>query len=165
MEETMNSYLSFAENDYQFFRHAYDSGNKGTALAALGQNICEWYLKHVISTYARPENAREAHEKENILRTHSLNKLMNYISEKMGIDIPEDTELRMDIIDGYYFTTRYPGSESFIPSDREINKANRAVDAARDFTLQICRELDQEQDFNENHDEYSDFGFDDEERE
>lgn len=49
MENGMNTYLDFAENDYMFFRHAYDSGNKGTALAALGQNICERYLKHIVS--------------------------------------------------------------------------------------------------------------------
>ena len=48
MENGMNTYLDFAENDYMFFRHAYDSGNKGTALAALGQNICERYLKHCV---------------------------------------------------------------------------------------------------------------------
>lgn len=36
MGEGMNSYLSFAENDYLFFRQAYDTGNKGSALAALG---------------------------------------------------------------------------------------------------------------------------------
>lgn len=41
MAESLNSYLAFAENDFLFFRQAYDNGNKGSALAALGQSICE----------------------------------------------------------------------------------------------------------------------------
>ena len=71
MGEGMNSYLSFAENDYLFFRQAYDTGNKGSALAALGQNICERYLKHIISEYAQPENRSEMQDKEMILHTQS----------------------------------------------------------------------------------------------
>ena len=43
MAGRMNTYAEFAENDYQFFRQSYDSGNKGSALAALGQSICERY--------------------------------------------------------------------------------------------------------------------------
>ncbi len=49
MEYTEDPYLSFAENDRRFFRDAYDHGIRGGALAALGQNICERYLKHLIS--------------------------------------------------------------------------------------------------------------------
>ena len=76
MAERLNSYLAFADNDYLFFRQAYDTGNKGSALAALGQSICERYLKHVISEFAQPENRNEMQDKENILRTHSLRRLM-----------------------------------------------------------------------------------------
>lgn len=138
MGEGMNSYLSFAENDYLFFRQAYDTGNKGSALAALGQNICERYLKHIISEYAQPENRSEMQDKEMILRTHSLRRLMRYIQEIMGLEMPEKAEISMDRIDGFYFTTRYPGSESFLPSERDIDKANTAVEEARKFTISIC---------------------------
>lgn len=162
MENGMNTYLDFAENDYMFFRHAYDSGNKGTALAALGQNICERYLKHIVSEYANPETSQEIQEKSGILKTHSLNRLMKYISEKMEIDIPINTELSMNVIDGYYFSTRYPGNESFIPSTRDIDKANSAVENARDFTLQICREMEENHDIDEEYNNYSDFEYDDE---
>ena len=41
MAGQMNTYAEFAENDYKFFRQSYDSGNKGSALAALGQSIFE----------------------------------------------------------------------------------------------------------------------------
>ena len=45
MGNSLESYFDFAENDYLFFRQAYDSNVRGSALAALGQNICERYLK------------------------------------------------------------------------------------------------------------------------
>ena len=141
MAENLNSYFSFAENDFLFFRQAYDTGNKGSALAALGQSICERYLKHVISEFAQPENRDEMQDKENILRTHSLRRLMRYIQEDMDLEIPEKSEMAMDRIDGFYFTTRYPGSESFIPSERDIDKANMAVEEARKFTLDICEQF------------------------
>ena len=80
MAGRMNTYAEFAENDYKFFRQSYDSGNKGSALAALGQSICERYLKHIISECAHPENESEAVSKESVLRTHSLRRLMRYIS-------------------------------------------------------------------------------------
>lgn len=141
MEDRLNSYMTFAENDYLFFHQAYDSGNKGSALAALGQSICERYLKHIISEFAQPETKEEVQDKEYILRTHSLRRLMRYIQDTMGLVLPEKTEDAMDRIDGFYFTTRYPGSESFIPSGRDIDKANEAVEAAREYTLYICRRI------------------------
>lgn len=138
MEDKLNSYFSFAENDYLFFRHAYDSGNKGSALAALGQSICERYLKHIISEFAQPENKNEMQDKESILRTHSLRRLMRYIQDNMELEIPDAAEISMDRIDGFYFTTRYPGSESFIPTEKDIDKTNKAVEETRNFTLEIC---------------------------
>ena len=141
MAERLNSYLAFADNDYLFFRQAYDTGNKGSALAALGQSICERYLKHVISEFAQPENRNEMQDKETILRTHSLRRLLRYIQEDMDLEIPEKSEMAMDRIDGFYFTTRYPGSESFIPSERDIDKANTAVEEARKFTMNICEQF------------------------
>lgn len=141
MAERLNSYLAFAENDFLFFRQAYDTGNKGSALAALGQSICERYLKHVISEFAQPENRSEMQDKETILRTHSLRRLIRYIQEEMNLEIPDRVEMAMDRIDGFYFTTRYPGSESFIASERDVDKANIAVVEARKFTLDICKQF------------------------
>ena len=68
-------------------------------------------------------NESEAASKESVLRTHSLRRLMRYISGDMGIDIPDETESALDRIDGFYFTTRYPGDDSFIPTERDIDRA------------------------------------------
>ena len=131
MAGRMNTYAEFAENDYKFFRQSYDSGNKGSALAALGQSICERYLKHIISECAHPENESEAVSKESVLRTHSLRRLMRYISGAL------------DRIDGFYFTTRYPGDDSFIPTERDIDRADKAVHLCRDFVFQTMSEIEQ----------------------
>lgn len=142
MGSEMTSYLDFAENDYKFFRTSYDSGNKGGPLAAIGQNICEKYLKHIISEYTEPESEIEEAKKERILKTHSLHKLLSYCLNDMKIEIPEHVENSLECIDGYYFTTRYPGDDSFIPTERDVDKANIAVINAREFTMEICREME-----------------------
>ena len=131
MAGRMNTYAEFA------------GGNKGSALAALGQSICERYLKHLVSECAHPENESEAASKESVLRTHSLRRLMRYISGDMGIDIPDETESALDRIDGFYFTTRYPGDDSFIPTERDIDRADKAVCLCRDFVLRTTSEIEQ----------------------
>lgn len=144
MGKIPKTYLDFAENDYVFFRKALDNNIRGNALASIGQNICERYLKHVVSEYSEPENKEEESDKEHILRTHSLLKLIRYIQDDMGIKVPEEIEDELERINGYYFTTRYPGTESFFASDRDIEKVAAAVESTRDLTYEVCREMEQE---------------------
>lgn len=137
-----NTYLSFAENDYQFFRSVYDNGIFGNPLASMGQNICERYLKHIVSEYAEVETAEEQQKKERVLRAHNLTPIMRFIQDDMGIAIPEEVENALERVNGFYFSTRYPGDDSFIASARDVAKANEAVERTRDFTLAICREIE-----------------------
>lgn len=142
MGREMMTYADFAENDYLFFKDAYDNNMKGTPMAALGQSICERYLKHIISEYANPTTAREQTQKESILSTHNLRRLTQYIQDKMEIEIPEDVEAKIERINGFYFSTRYPGDESFIPNEKDIDKAHAAVEATRDFTHELCKRME-----------------------
>lgn len=144
MGKAMNSYLDFAENDYQYFRASYDSGIIGSPMAAMGQNICEKYLKHIISEYSQPCSDEEMHEKESILRTHSLRRLIKYIEEVMNLEISDDMETALERIDGFYFSTRYPGAESFIPNEKDISKANTAVKYTRNYAYDIIQKIEQE---------------------
>ncbi len=141
MEDKRNvmSYLDFAENDYMFFHEAYASGLKYGTLASIGQNICEKYLKHIVDVLAVPQTNEEDMEKENVLRTHSLRKLIRYIGNNMGICISQKTEDAIDRIDGYYYTTRYPGEDSFFANEKDVEKVNEAVELTRNETLLICR--------------------------
>ena len=62
------TYLDFAENDYMFFKAAYDNGLRMNTMASIGQNACEKYLKHIISEYANPENHQEREAKIEVLK-------------------------------------------------------------------------------------------------
>lgn len=42
------TYLDFAENDYKYFMHSYESGYVANNMAANAQNTAEKYLKHLI---------------------------------------------------------------------------------------------------------------------
>lgn len=95
-----------------------------------------------MNTYAEFAES-EAASKESVLRTHSLRRLMRYVSGDMGIDIPDETESALDRIDGFYFSTRYPGDDSFIPTERDIDKADKAVRLCRDFVFRTTSELEQ----------------------
>lgn len=45
---------------------------------------------------------------------------MRYMKDEMQIQIPSSVSNAMKIIDGFYFTTRYPGNDSFIAGEEEI---------------------------------------------
>ena len=139
---SQNNYFEFAENDYKFFKETYEADMKRPALAAMGQSICERYLKHIINEYANPENEFEHMKKESTLRTHSLHKLIRYIKDDMGIRISDDKKNTMQAIDGFYFTTRYPGEDSFIANETDIDDAWNAVVTARNLTIALIHEMD-----------------------
>ena len=44
------TYLDFAENDYKYFMHSYESGYVANNMAANAQNTAEKYLKHLIDS-------------------------------------------------------------------------------------------------------------------
>ncbi len=139
---SLNNYFEFAENDYNFFKETYAAGMKRPALAAMGQSICERYLKHVINEYAFPEDEFEHMKKESTLHTHSLHKLIKYLKSDMGLEITDDERNAMQAIDGFYFTTRYPGEDSFIADETDIDDAWKAVETAREFTIEIIQKME-----------------------
>lgn len=141
--EKRSTYLDFAENDYNFFMYNFDHEVFGTSMAALGQNICERYLKHIISEYAQPCSMEEEMTKKAVLHAHSLKKIMRYMKNEMQIQIPPSVSNAMKIIDGFYFTTRYPGNDSFIAGEEEIADAANAVKLTREFTLDIIKRLEE----------------------
>lgn len=128
MEYLSDSYLDFTENDYSFFRQAYAAGMKGSPLAALSQNICERYLKHLILAYWIPKTDTEMMEKDMALQTHSLAKLLHYI-ELFGIPAPPAVQTKLATIDGFF------------PSEADIDKAMDAVEHTRAFVYQACQSM------------------------
>lgn len=138
MADTPLTYWDFAENDRTFFREAYNNGIKGSALASLGKGICVRYLKHMASEYGGDCTGTEQNARENALRTHNLQALVRYIQGNMGTAIPQEVEDSLDRVNGFGMQTVCPGPDSFLPSGKDIDKANAAVELTRCFVLEAC---------------------------
>ena len=139
------TYFEFAENDYHFFRDAYDAGFRNSSMAAIGQSICEKYLKDIIDKYVYPETPEENYDKSNVLHTHSLRRLMTYIEENMGTEISAEARSLFERINGFYHTTRYPGDESFLATAEDIDLCMKAAEYARAINHDIVEELSQDE--------------------
>ena len=137
MVSRLESYFDFAENDFQFFMAAYENHMVANQMGAIAQGICEKYLKHIITEYSVVHNEQEMQEKNSILRTHSLTKLIKYCRSHI-----EDFEIdrkQIQMIDGYYFSTRYPGEESIAIDQEDIEDCKAAVESCRKCVLQYMK--------------------------
>lgn len=132
------TYLDFAENDFEFFMNAYGHNTVANQMGAIAQGICEKYMKHIIEEYVNPDNKEGVLEKENILRTHSLERLLKYL--KRNVPELEMDRSKLKIIDGYYFSTRYPGNESIRIDEDDIEYCKNAIEECRDKVLKYARD-------------------------
>lgn len=143
MVNNLKTYYDFAENDYQFFKAAYEGGLVGNKMGAMAQEICEKYLKHLIDEYVSAEHGKEFGRKLDVLRTHNLNKLAKYIEEELP-EVELDKE-SLSLLNGLYFTTRYPGDESILIEEDDIPELVEAVENCKEsvddyITMRIERE-------------------------
>lgn len=145
----MTSYLDFAENDYKYFMTSYEHGIVANAMAADAQEICEKYMKHVIDKYFEPETEEEQTEYDIHMRTHNLNKLMRFLDQRMGLKFDREVKAEMQIINGYYFTARYPGDESIEVTKEDLDMCAEAVEHCRESILKMIHEIESELDENE----------------
>lgn len=111
------TYFDFATDEALYLCQAYNAGFRFNAMVSQAQRICECYLKHLI--YTRMMNNDE------VMMSHNLRKLYDYISD-MGIDL---SALRADImvLNVFYNHTRYPGKDSFMASEADIDSAVKAI--------------------------------------
>ena len=145
----MTSYLDFAENDYKYFMTSYEYGIVANAMAADAQEICEKYMKHVIDKYFEPETEEEQTEYDIHMRTHNLNKLMRFLDQRMGLNFDREVKAEMQIINGYYFTARYPGDESIEVTKEDLDVCADAVEHCRESILKMIQEIENELNENE----------------
>ena len=145
----MTSYLDFAENDYKYFMTSYEHGIVANAMAADAQEICEKYMKHVIDKYFKPETEEEQTEYDIHMRTHNLNKLMRFLDQRMGLNFDREVKAEMQIINGYYFTARYPGDESIEVTKEDLDVCADAVEHCRESILKMIQEIEDELNENE----------------
>ena len=107
----LRTYKDFADDDFLFYKASCQNSVFANSMGATAQNIAERYLKHIIDIYAIPETENEENKKQIILRVNSLRALINYVTRDMGLDMPLALQNDLLVIDGLYFTTRYPGDD------------------------------------------------------
>lgn len=116
-------------------------------MAAQAQEICEKYIKHIIGTYHKPTQSQEEEDEfKKIMRTHNLMKLTRYMKNHTEFSFPADTNYLLAAINGYYFSTRYPGDESLEITKDDIELCYRAVETCRNNIFEILREAENEKD-------------------
>lgn len=113
------NYYTFAEEDYMFLKANMEESRIGNAMTSIAQNVCERYLKHMISTYCIETDCTA------VLKTHSLRKILRFLEEYL----PDFKINKNKVIlsDGYYFSARYPGEESFFANEEDVKVCWDAV--------------------------------------
>lgn len=139
---SLKTYFDFADNDYQYFINSYNSGFVANMMGAMAQGICEKYMKYLIERFYAPCDEFAENDKEDILKTHNLNRLMKFLKSNVGVEFSDETRREMNAINGYYFTARYPGDNSLELDKEDIESCFLAVNNCRTETLDIIKRLD-----------------------
>lgn len=139
---SLKTYFDFAEDDYLFLQNAYKRGDVANAMGAIAQNICERYMKHLVDKFDLPDTKEEEEQKKDLLSTHNLPRLFNYIEGKLKEGFSHDTKRKMRVINGFYFSARYPGDGSSELSRDDIEDCMEAVKACRKETLELMAKLE-----------------------
>ena len=137
MAEEIKTYYDFADNNYDFLMAAYKNGLVGNAMGAMAQETCEKYLKHLIDEYVILGDSADNAKKTEILRTHNLTKLSKYISShlpEVNLDRPS-----LNLVNGLYFTTRYPGDESIMVEKDDLDEYIDAVKKCKNAVDEFIR--------------------------
>lgn len=130
----MKTYYDFAQNDYEYFSDSYERGAVWNSMAALAQNSCEKYLKHLIDRYQEVNSRSEMLEKTDNLHSHSLSKLIRHLEANTDIRVPADAKAAMVQINGYYYSTRYPGDDSIEVNEEDIANCKIAIEKCKELT-------------------------------
>lgn len=123
---------------------AYDNDQIFNEMGAMAQSICERYLKHLIAEYAEPENDMESAEKERVLRSHNLRVLSNFLRHTMELSMPKALVTALNSVNGFYFSTRYPGEDSTTLTREELDECAEALRLCRKYVEDIIQQADTE---------------------
>lgn len=106
----LRSYYDFAVDDYCFLTDLRRSGIMANSIGAIAQNTCERFLKYLINQYI-PVTEDNRSEMTEVLSTHNLNRLVNYWNSYSENKIPVKVARELKKINGFYFSTKYPGDD------------------------------------------------------
>ncbi len=137
----LRSYYDFALDDYNFLQDLRRSGITANSIGAIAQNTCERFLKHLINEYI-PVTYSNRQEVTDILTTHNLNRLVNFWNHFSENAIPAKVANELRKINGFYFSTKYPGDDSLTLTRANIETCFTVVDLCKDTVDWIINEED-----------------------
>lgn len=136
-----NSYLDFAENDYELFSKCMDAGMVYNALPVIAQEAAEKYLKDIIDRFFEPHDEEEYLVKNDVMKSHSLRKLLRFIEEEFNIEISDEDKDYIEAVDIYYINALYPGVDSIEVNGRDMKKSSAALKTVRALHVTLEKTL------------------------
>jgi len=126
----LKTYYDFAVDDYRFLSELKKSGITANSIGAIAQNTCERFLKHLINEYV-PVTEENRQQITDILTTHNLNRLVFFWNRFSEYGIPGKVSDLLKKINGFYFSTKYPGDDCQTLTMENIASCHEAVEACK----------------------------------
>ena len=60
----------------------------------------------------------------------------------MDVELSKNTQSHMKMIDGFYFSTRYPGDDSIEIDGDDVETCNEAIELCREEVLEFEKKLE-----------------------
>lgn len=126
----LKTYYDFALDDYRFLCELKKNGITANSIGAIAQNTCERFLKHLINEYV-PVTDDNRQIITDILTTHNLNRLVSFWNHFSVEKIPDEVLNLLRKINGFYFSTKYPGDDSQTLTKEDIFTCYEAAEACK----------------------------------
>lgn len=126
----LRTYYDFALDDYRFLCELKKNGITANSIGAIAQNTCERFLKHLINEYV-PVTDDNRQIITDILTTHNLNRLVSFWNHFSLEKIPDEVLNLLRKINGFYFSTKYPGDDSQTLTKEDIFTCYEATEACK----------------------------------
>ncbi len=126
----LKTYYDFALDDYRFLSELKKSGITANSIGAIAQNTCERFLKHLINEYV-PVTEENRQQITDILTTHNLNRLVFFWNRFSEYGIPGKVSDLLKKINGFYFSTKYPGDDCQTLTMENIASCHEAVETCK----------------------------------
>ena len=134
----LKTYYDFALDDYNLLCELRKNGITANSIGAISQNTCERFLKHLINEFV-PVNEDNRNYITDILTTHNLNRLVYFWNQFSENRIANDVSDKLKRINGFYFSTKYPGDDCQTLTKEDISTCYDAVEACKRTVDEICR--------------------------
>ena len=139
----LKTYYDFALDDYRFLIELKKNGITANSIGAIAQNTCERFLKHLISEFI-PVSESNRQSITDILITHNLNRLVSFWNQYSENKIPNVVSSKLKRINGFYFSTKYPGDDCQTLTAENISSCYEAVEACKQVVDDIISSYNKE---------------------